>query len=191
MSATAPALIGLPFTEMYRRHSREIIGYCVRATGDLAAGQDLASETFFRAMQASSSYVDRGRPVRAWLVAIARNLVRDHVRSAYQRRTVLLAREEMAELVPAVDDPERSVLQADAATRVRAALRELTAVQRECVFLRFIAGMSVAETAAVLHRKETAIRAIQHRAIVKLRRLADDGEFGLREFSDAEPALAG
>jgi RNA polymerase sigma-70 factor, ECF subfamily len=40
--------------------------------------------------------------------------------------------------------------------------------QRECIVLRFLQGLSVAETAKVMARNEGAVKALQHRAVRRL-----------------------
>jgi RNA polymerase sigma-70 factor (ECF subfamily) len=50
------------------------------------------------------------------------------------------------------------------------ALARLTDEQRQAVELRFLQGMSVAETAAAMGRSEEAVKKLQARALVNLRR---------------------
>lgn len=175
MSPSSPAVAGTPVAELYRRHAGEVFGYVLRHTGDRTLGEDLASETFARALQYRHGFEDRGRPVGAWLVAIARNLVRDHHRSAYQRHIVLDDGPQHDE--PSADDPanpELALLLDERAGSLRGALRQLPQTQRECLFWRFFANRSVAETARLLGKNEPAVRALQHRAITRLRVLLAD-----------------
>ena len=51
------------------------------------------------------------------------------------------------------------------------ALARLTPEQREAIELRFIEGMSVAETAATMGRSDEAVKKLQARALANLRRL--------------------
>ena len=53
--------------------------------------------------------------------------------------------------------------------RVEAMLGCLTDEQREVVLLRVVAGLSVEETAEVVGRRPGAVRALQHRALGRLR----------------------
>ena len=52
--------------------------------------------------------------------------------------------------------------------QLMAAVAQLGDEQRECVMLRFIHGLSVSETAAVMGKNDGAIKALQHRAVRKL-----------------------
>lgn len=60
------------------------------------------------------------------------------------------------------------VLRREVIAELDSALATLSADQERCVRLRFFAQLSVAETARVMGRGETAVRALQHRAMVAL-----------------------
>lgn len=167
-------IAGMPFDEIYRRHAPAVRGYCITMTGDPVLGQDLVSETFARAYQAGHRFVDRENSVRAWLITIARNLVRDHRRSAHHRLTVSLPDSHILRTAAVEDDPAGALLLHDLNERLYEAIRLLNPLQRKCVFLRFLAGKSVPETARLLGKNELAVRAMQHRALRTLRRLLGD-----------------
>lgn len=172
MTASAPAIAGVPFADIYRRYQRDVFGYVLSQTGNSTLGEDLTSETFVRALRHGCTFVDRGKPVRAWLVTIARNLVRDHNRCAYERTTSLLGADPIPEVwIPQqqADDPEQRAMFGELTDRLYAAMRELPGDQRTCLYLRFIEGRSVAQTAELLGKNEPAVRALQYRAIRKLR----------------------
>ena len=52
--------------------------------------------------------------------------------------------------------------------RLLEAVNELGDEQKECIVLRFLHGLSVAETAAVMGKNDGAIKALQHRAVKRL-----------------------
>lgn len=156
----------LTMAEAYRRYSGDVFGYLAKRSGDLGLAEDLTSETFLRAWKARESFADHGKPVRAWLVTIARNLLNDHRRSAYCRVTVLVG-DPATGVAP--DNSEAEVIQREVGRQVWMAIHELGPVQRQCLFLRFFAAKSVAETARILRRNDASVRAIQHRATVRLR----------------------
>jgi RNA polymerase sigma-70 factor (ECF subfamily) len=54
-------------------------------------------------------------------------------------------------------------------------VRKLNPDQQECIQLRFLQGLSVAETARVMDRNEGAVKALQHRAVRRLAQLLPDG----------------
>ena len=54
-------------------------------------------------------------------------------------------------------------------------IRKLNPDQQECIQLRFLQGLSVAETAHAMDRNEGAVKALQHRAIRRLAQLLPEG----------------
>jgi len=64
--------------------------------------------------------------------------------------------------------PETAVLAHLTNTRLLAAVNALGEEQKECIVLRFLHGLSVAETAAVMGKNDGAIKALQHRAVKRL-----------------------
>ena len=71
------------------------------------------------------------------------------------------------------DAPETEVLDRLRDRRLLEAVKELKGDQQECIVLRFLQGLSLAETAAVLGRNENAVKQLQFRAVRALHRLLD------------------
>lgn len=114
-------------------------------------------------------YTWQGRDFGAWLVTIARNLVADHYKSGRVRLEVTTA-ETDDPVTRQEDGPEQVVLASMTHGIVRTALRELSDDQRECIVLRFLHGLSVAETAVAMGRNSGAVKALQYRAVRALAR---------------------
>lgn len=85
---------------LFREYHAPVVRYLTRRLGDRDLAEELAQETFMRAL--------RHGPVaseRAWLFAVATNLVRDEARrDARERKRLLLLRDEMAAEAPAPPD---------------------------------------------------------------------------------------
>ena len=75
----------------------------------------------------------------------------------------------------ATDGPEDAVVQRLANEQLLACVRQLNSEQQECIALRFLQGLSVSETAAVMGKREGAIKALQHRAVRRLATLVPEG----------------
>ena len=73
------------------------------------------------------------------------------------------------------DGPESSVLEAMQNKVLLEAVKQLNAEQQECIVLRFLQGLSVAETAEAMGKNDGAIKALQYRAIRSLGRLLPEG----------------
>jgi RNA polymerase sigma-70 factor (ECF subfamily) len=67
--------------------------------------------------------------------------------------------------------PEDSVLEHLSNEALLDAVHRLNDQQRECVTLRFLQGLSVAETADIMGKNEGAIKTLQYRAVRTLARL--------------------
>ena len=72
--------------------------------------------------------------------------------------------------------PEEAVLQSLTNAELLTVVQQLSEDQRECVVLRFLQGLSVAETAAAMGKKDGAVKALQHRAVRRLGMLLSDGQ---------------
>jgi RNA polymerase sigma-70 factor (ECF subfamily) len=130
--------------------------------------EDLTSETFIRALRRIDSFTWQGKDIAAWFVTIARNLITDNAKSARFRLEVTTA--DMIDADRRVDGPEREVLSHLRDTRLFEAIKTLKPEQAECVVLRFLQGMSLAETALVIGKSEGAVKQLQLRAVRALHR---------------------
>jgi RNA polymerase sigma-70 factor (ECF subfamily) len=161
------------FGRLYDHYVTMIHRYVYHRLGDRALAEDVTSETFVRALRRIDSLSFQGRDVGAWLVTIARNIIRDHVKSSRFRLEVSTA--DMRDADRATDGPEDAVVAHLTNQQLLACVQQLNSEQQECIVLRFLQGLSVAETAAVMGKKDGAIKALQHRAVRRLATLLPEG----------------
>lgn len=165
------------FGQLYDRYVDVVFRYVLFRVGDRGLAEDVTSETFLRALRRICTVSYQGRDVGAWFVTIARNLVLDHVKSSRYRFEVTTA--EISETISgsgaAISGPEHEVLTAATNEELMRCVTKLNPDQQECIMLRFMQGLSVAETAAIMGRNEGAIKALQHRAVRRLAQLVPDG----------------
>ncbi|PRH76378.1 RNA polymerase subunit sigma-24 [Streptomyces solincola] len=160
------------FGRLYDQYSDTVYRYIYYRVGGKATAEDLTSETFLRALRRISTFTWQGRDFGAWLVTIARNLVADHFKSSRFRLEVTTG--EMLDANEVERSPEDSVLEMLSNAALLEAVRKLNPQQQECVTLRFLQGLSVAETARVMGKNEGAIKTLQYRAVRTLARLLPD-----------------
>jgi RNA polymerase sigma-70 factor (ECF subfamily) len=161
------------FGRLYDHYVTMIFRYVYHRVGDRAMAEDVTSETFVRALRRIDSLSFQGRDVGAWLVTIARNIIRDHVKSSRYRLEVTTA--DMRDADRATDGPEDAVVAHLTNQQLLICVQQLNAEQQECIVLRFLHGLSVAETAAIMGKKDGAIKALQHRAVRRLAGLLPEG----------------
>ncbi|MBV9293607.1 MAG: sigma-70 family RNA polymerase sigma factor [Frankiales bacterium] len=159
------------FGELYDRYVDVVYRYIHYRVSSAALAEDLTSETFLRALRRIGSYTWQGRDFGAWLVTIARNLIAAHYKSGRYRLEVATSDLVEAGADRSEDGPEDEVLTGLTNAALLDAVKQLNPEQQECIALRFLQGMSVAETAEIMGKNEGAIKALQYRAVKALSRL--------------------
>jgi RNA polymerase sigma-70 factor (ECF subfamily) len=162
------------FGKLYDQYVSAVFRYALFRLGNRALAEDVTSETFLRALRRIGSISYQGKDVGAWFITITRNLIFDHLKSSRHRLEIITG--EIVEPATGAtkfgmnqpSGPEQMVLRQTTRRELLRCLGELGEDQRECVVLRFIQGLSVTETAAIMKRSEGAVKALQHRAIRKL-----------------------
>jgi len=159
------------FEHVYRTYVGEVRAYLYTLTREAGLAQDLTSETFLRALKAIRSVENRGRPFRGWLMTIARNVVRDHRKSWSIRNVIPVEQDALLHACGTETTTEDVVVRRDIARRLRRCIEALPPDQRECLEWRYVADLSVGDTARLMSRSNDAVRAIHYRAVRKLGRL--------------------
>ncbi|MFJ5217249.1 sigma-70 family RNA polymerase sigma factor [Streptomyces sp. NPDC088354] len=156
------------FGALYNEHRAMVLRFIYyRVNGNRALAEDIASETFVRALRNVSRFTWQGGGFGAWLITIARNLVMDHFKAMRTKREMPHG-DDMWELdgTDVVDVVVTDCIGiAHRELLVRAALRYLNEYQRTCIYWRFFRDLTVAETAAAMGIKEGAVKTLQYRAI--------------------------
>lgn len=154
---------------LYEHYVDLVYRYAYLRTRNRQVAEDLTSETFLRGLRRIDSFVWQGRDIAAWFLTITRNLVFDLAKSSTYRLEV-----SSADLPSRPDDsatsPEEFAVRREREEELLAALRLLTPEQAECLVLRFMEGLSLAESAEILGRSENAVKQLQLRALRAMRR---------------------
>ena len=161
------------FSELFDRYYDVVFRYVLFRMNDRTLAEDITQETFLRALRRIASVTYQGRDIGAWFVTIARNLIFDHVKSSRYRLESTTS--DIIELSPSTHGPEQQVLDLATNEELLRCVRKLNADQQECISLRFLQGLSVAETAKIMDRNEGAVKALQHRAVRRLAQLLPEG----------------
>jgi RNA polymerase sigma-70 factor, ECF subfamily len=152
------------FLALYDRYFDQIYSYCYYHTGRREQAEDLASETFQRALEGLAGFEWRGVPYSAWLYKVASNLMaKERRRPAWIELPEPLA-------APSDDDPERLWLKREQGEELHAAVRRLPVDQRQAILLKFEARLKNKEIGLILGRSEGAVKLLLFRAIHGLRR---------------------
>jgi len=161
------------FGMLYDHYHGSVYRFLYYRVGSGPLAEDLTSETFFRALRSMSSFRWQGKDFGAWLMTIARNLTTDHYKAG--RTRLEMATEDMSPHDSATEGPENAVLASLTNEVLLEALRKLPAEQQECLIMRFLQGLSIAETAQVLGRSDGAVKQLQLRGVRNLAKLMPEG----------------
>jgi len=164
------------FGLLYDHYHASIYRFVYYRVGSAPLAEDVVSETFFRALRGMHSFRWQGKDFGAWLTTIARNLTTDHFkagRTRLERPTDDMSPHEGSTEVR--EGPEETALAALTNEILLAALEELPHEQHECLVMRFLQGLSIAETAKVLGRSEGAVKQLQLRAVRNLAKRLPEG----------------
>jgi len=154
------------FDEVVEEQLDSIYRYLVYLTGDRAAAEDLAAETFEKAFRSWRRFDPRRSAPRTWLCSIARGVAVDWFRSEHRRRR----REEAY----ARDLETAHELGDGLPGAVEQALRQLTRGEREVIALRVLLDLDGPSAARVLGISNTACSTRLSRALKRLEELTDD-----------------
>ncbi len=164
------------FGQLYDHYQPSVYRFLYYRVGSTTLAEDLTAETFFRALRSMHSFRWQGKDFGAWLMTIARNLTADHFKAG--RTRLEQTTEDMGTLDSTAAGPEGEVLSALTNEALLRALGELPTEQRECLIMRFLQGLSIAETAEILGRSTGAIKQLQLRGVRSLAKLMPAGELG-------------
>jgi len=163
------------FGELYDLYVERVYRYLYFRAGSHPEAEDLTEQVFLKAWEAIGRYRWQGRPFLAWLYRLAHNAHIDHVRS--QKPTTSLNNDErpfeLASSAAAVD-----LTRALDADLLAQALGQLTPDQQQVIVMKFLEGLDNEQIAQTMDKREGAIRALQMRALMSLRRvLEQQGEY--------------
>ena len=136
--------------EIYRKHYPELLKYAMAACKDRELAEDLAQETFLRALQSADVFEDLGpNQRRAWLYKTLKNQIYDRYRRAIlEMQYIQTAQEEPAEEDMGIQAVETAMI-----------MEKLPPEERKLFTLRYIEGYNSSEISQMLGIPPGTIRA--------------------------------
>lgn len=151
------------FGLIYDRHVRTIYDFIYYKTRHKETAEDLASQTFFKALKNISS-VDSDRAILSWLYKIAHNSVLDHYRTTRHQ-------DDIDDCYDLSDDTDTisDLDDAEDVKRVKQYLHTLTPLERDIVIMRVWQELSYKEISEMVGKTEANCKMIFSRTLKKLR----------------------
>lgn len=159
------------FDGLYLLFADRIFRYLLARLGRVEIAEEIVAQVFLHLMEKIDRYQiapkDNATIFPAWLYRLAHNKMIDVLRKMQRRAHVGIEEaENLAEHTSLLDVVENQI----DFEQLLHTLKLLNEQQRQVLLLRFIEGLSIAETAQILQKSEGAIKALQHRSLENLRR---------------------
>ena len=158
--------------ELMRQHLRRIFLLIYRIVGSVPDAQDLAQETFIKALQRREQLRD---PAKAghWLSRIASNTAIDFLRRSGRTSTSQLDEMALQPSTPRESDPEQQVLRGERERLLQRALDCLTERERTALVLRDLEDLPAEEVARRMNCGKATVRSHIANARVKFKRFLE------------------
>lgn len=153
---------------VYDWYLPRVYRYVLSRVGNVAEAEDLTEDVFLRMLGAIADYKRTSVPFSAWLFRIARN----HLISYYRKNGLRKDQSTLDETVADTRQGPESIVEAQFMLgEVAEAVQKLPDAQRDVIALRFAVGLSIAETAQVLGKRQGNVKALQHKAVSRLQKI--------------------
>jgi RNA polymerase sigma-70 factor (ECF subfamily) len=164
--------------ELYDRYAPLLLGVTRRILGGAGEAEEVLQETFLQAWAQAPRYDPARSSVSTWLVLIARSRALDRLRARRSRERTADASAAEPRRPDASPRLDESVLHAERRERVRAALAELPAEQRQVLELAFWQGLSQSEIAT---RTGAPLGTVKTRALLAMKKVRQTLRAQIRE----------
>lgn len=163
------------FRALYLEMYEPVARFVARRVGRREDAEDLVARVFHRLLERLEDFDARRGTPRMFVLAMARNAVIDHLRTARRDAPI----DELAgALADEAGTPLEALLRDEELRAVRAALGELSAEAREILILRHGDGLKHAEIAELLGLRVDAVKQRASRALRDLKARIEAGREG-------------
>lgn len=162
-------LTDLSCDALYQRYASGIFAYLYKQTASRDDAEDLLLEVFLAAMERNNLIGMKEAECKAWLWSVARNKAADYYRRMTRHPDIKLKQVEETLYLDEAQEPEQITLKREEYAHLRTTIAQLPELQQDVLQLRFAYGLSYAEIATVLEKKEGAVRMLLSRTLKFLR----------------------
>ncbi|ANB61947.1 RNA polymerase sigma factor SigX [Anoxybacteroides amylolyticum] len=163
------------FDELYEKYHQELFQFLFYMVRNREQAEDLVQEVYIKVLRSYDRFEGRSSE-KTWLLSIAKHVAIDFFRKQRSFRTKIMngwkVQDDKGPL------PEEIAVQREEIQLMYRCLSHCTVDQRLVVVLRFIQGLSVAETAETLGWTESKVKTTQHRALKRLKQQMEEAAKG-------------
>ena len=157
------------FEVIFDRHAGPAFSLAYRMCGRRAMAEDVVQEAFLSLWRSGARYDRRRGSVRTWILGVVHNRAIDAFRRGVGRESRNVSDEGLAEQLPAAELTEVEVARRDEAGRVRSALGELPAEQRQVIELAYFGGFTHNEISEMLALPAGTVKGRMRLGLTKMR----------------------
>ncbi len=164
------------FDRLYARHKGPVYRYVLRHVRNPGAADELFQDVWMNVIRVRATYAPTAK-LSTWLYTLAHNRIIDHWRASGQAKFVSIddddegdSRAQVASIAgPRGDEPETRAASGEIGARLKAALDQLPAPQREAFLLHHEGGLSLAEIAEITGAGAETVKSRLRYAMARLR----------------------
>ena len=150
------------FAAVYDRYLTPVYRYLYSRVGNADDAEDLTAQTFLSALERLNSYQEKGT-FGGWLFAIAHSKVIDHYRKEKPQTWL-----DPASTLAGKDNPPGDVEKHLELEKLALIINNLAPAEQEIIRLRYVAGLSFAEAAEALGKREDAVKKSLYRLLARV-----------------------
>jgi RNA polymerase sigma factor (sigma-70 family) len=155
------------FAAIYDHYFPRVYNYVRYRVRDVQTADDITAQIFERALTNIGRFRPERAPFAAWLFAIARNAVTDHLRAEKRRRWLSL--DVLRDRIGSGPQPEEAAVRGESFAELLAAVARLSDRERDLIALKFGAGLTNRRIAGLTGLGESNVGVILYRAMRRLR----------------------
>lgn len=159
------------FEQIVRQYEKLVFTVCYQLVRDYHEAQNLTQETFLSAYRHIDDY--QGENYKPWLIRIASNKAKDHLKSAYFRR-VDVTDEMEGKVTGAGASAEELALSSETVRVIREKILSLEEPYHKVAVLFFLQGLTPEEIADKLNRPRKTVQTQLYRARQKLQKFVKE-----------------
>lgn len=160
----------LALRQLHDRYINQVFQYAYTQTGDYHRAEEVTQDIMYK-MAANLADFQGRSSFKTWLFAIGRRVVIDYFRKYGKEAQTVEVDHEFLDRFAQPDNVEGKVMHNQLREQLLNGLKQLPVDDRTVIYLRFMEGLSLSETAQVMSRTTQAIKSLQHRAKRKLAQL--------------------
>jgi RNA polymerase sigma-70 factor, ECF subfamily len=149
-------------SELIEKYSSLLLKVAYSYLNNLQDAEDMVQETFLKMMQKNNTFHNEDHK-KAWLIRVTINHCKNHLRSAWYRKTMPL---------------NEDIVFTQEESEVLSAVSQLAEKYRSVIVLYYVTGYSIKEIAQLLKRKEATVSSQLQRARSQLKiKLKEDFDY--------------